>query len=59
MIILGHLLGALFAALDEQHQRDTKGPDRQHHGKEPDHASNPRPDTPQESSTRRHQNRRR
>lgn len=59
MIILGHLLGALFAALDEQHQRDKKNPERQQRGQAPDHTSNPRPDTSQESSTRRHQNRRR
>ncbi len=58
MSTLGHLIGALLAALDDQHQRDKKNRDGPRDGQRPEHATGPRPDTRNESTTRG-QNRRR
>lgn len=56
MSTLGHLIGALLAALDDQHQRDKKNRDRPRDGQRPDHTTGPRSGTRNES-TKGQQNR--
>lgn len=51
MSTLGYLIGALLAALDDQHQRDTKSRERPRDEQRLDHTTSPRSGTTNESTT--------